>query len=66
MNKLLSIKEVCQLTSLSRTSIWLKVKSGSFPKPISLGDGVRKAFIASEVEVWIGDRVAERDNAKAA
>ncbi|WP_206456251.1 helix-turn-helix transcriptional regulator [Aurantimonas marina] len=61
MNKLLSIKETCQLTSLSRTSIWHKAKNGQFPKPIQLGEGVRKAFLASEIEAWISQRVAERD-----
>lgn len=61
MNKLISIKETCQLTSLSRTSVWLKVKMGEFPKPLALGNGIRKAFVASEIDAWIAERVAERD-----
>lgn len=58
--QLLSIKETCKLTSLSRTSLWKRVKDGEFPKPIALG-GVRKAFVKSEIEEWIGALVAERD-----
>lgn len=61
MNKLLSIREVCALTSLSRTTIWQKIRDNEFPKPISLGSGIRKAFLAEEVDAWIAERVAERD-----
>lgn len=60
-NQLLSIRETCAKTTLSRTTLWHKVTRGEFPKPIGLGNGVRKAFLASEVESWIADRVAERD-----
>ena len=60
-NKLLTIREVCELLSISRTSLWIKVKSGQFPKPIKLGDGTRKAFLASEINDWIAERVADRD-----
>lgn len=66
MHKLLSIREVCALTSLSRTSLWKHVRDGHFPKPLPLGNGIRKAFLASEVDDWIAARIAERDNAEAA
>ena len=58
--ELLSIKQTCRLTGLARTTIWLRVKNGQFPKPISLG-GSRKAFVAKEVRAWIDDRIAARD-----
>lgn len=64
MKQLLSIKEACQLTSLSRTTIWHKVKADEFPKPIELG-GIRKAFIKSEIDAWIDSRIAERDEVAA-
>lgn len=65
--RLVSIRDVCVMTSLSRTSVWLKVKAGSFPQPISLGvDGGRKAFVAAEVETWIDQQIAARDRAVAA
>jgi prophage regulatory protein len=60
--RLISIREACSLTSLSRTSIWLKVKSKAFPQPVRLGaDGGRKAFVAAEVESWIDQQIAARD-----
>ena len=64
-NQLLSIKDTCSRTTLSRTTLWQKVKRGEFPKPIALGEGIRKAFLASEVEAWIAERMAERDEVAA-
>ncbi|ORE97474.1 AlpA family phage regulatory protein [Aurantimonas sp. 22II-16-19i] len=61
MDKFISIKSTCERTSLSRTSLWRKVRDGKFPKPVPLGDGIRKAFVESEVTAWIAGRVAERD-----
>ncbi|GGA81308.1 hypothetical protein GCM10011491_05740 [Brucella endophytica] len=62
--QLISIRDVCSLTSLSRSTLWLKVKKGEFPKPISLSDdGIRKAFIADEVQAWIEGRISLRDQA---
>lgn len=59
MERLLTIKDACQITSLSRTTIWLKVKNGQFPRPIDLNCG-RKAFLASEIDRWIKDLVSSR------
>jgi len=64
-NQLLSIKETCFRTTLSRTTLWQKVKRGEFPKPIALGEGIRKAFLASEVDAWIAERMAERNEVAA-
>ena len=60
MKKLITIREACEITSLSRTTLWSKARCGEFPKPVSLGGG-RKAFLASEVDNWIEDRLVERD-----
>ncbi len=60
--RLISIREACRLTSLSRTSLFLKSKSGEFPKPVRLSqDGIRKAFVLTEVEAWIAKKIAARD-----
>ena len=64
-NQLLSIRETCSRTTLSRTTLWHKVKRGEFPKPIALGEGIRKAFLASEVDAWIAERMAERNEVAA-
>ncbi len=47
-------------TGLSRSTIYLRMAQGTFPKPISMGP---RAVGWAEVEVaqWIADRIAERD-----
>jgi len=56
---LVSLREVCAMTSLSRTAINQRRAAGQFPKPVSLGEK-RIAFVRSEVENWIRDRIAAR------
>lgn len=53
---LLSIRDVCRLTTLSRSGINKARAAGRFPKPIQL-DGKRLAFVTDEVLAWIADRV---------
>ena len=60
MQTLISIREACRITSLSRTTLWLKIKNDQFPKHVDLGCQ-RKAFLASEIDQWISERLAERD-----
>jgi len=56
-----------QILGCSRTNLFELVRSGDFPKPISISPGgKRKAFILEEVEAWIAARAAERDMAEAA
>lgn len=57
--KWLSLKQVCELTSLSRTAINNWRESGKFPAPIELGER-RLAFRRSEVLQWMADQVARR------
>lgn len=63
--KLLSIRETCARTSLSRTSLYHAIIADTFPKPLQIGPG-RKAFVEAEVEGWINARIAARDDAEAA
>lgn len=56
---LISLNEVCRLTSLSRTAINRWREAGKFPAAVPLGHK-RVAFIRAEVEQWIHDRIAER------
>ena len=60
--KLLGIRDLKQHkgVSYSRAQIYRKVKDGSFPRPISLGEN-RIAFIEAEIDRWIEERIAERD-----
>ncbi|WP_348225830.1 helix-turn-helix transcriptional regulator [Rhizobium sp. PDO1-076] len=49
---LVSVKEVCKITSLSRTMINKLRSSGDFPKAVLLGEK-RVLFVRSEVDDWI-------------
>jgi len=58
--RLLRLPEVCKRTGLGRSSLYDRMKSGSFPQPVPLTPTAR-AWIESEVDSWIAARVAERD-----
>ncbi|MDR9813749.1 helix-turn-helix transcriptional regulator [Rhizobium hidalgonense] len=59
---LISLNDVCLLTSLSRTAVNRWRSLGLFPSAVPLGDK-RVAFVKAEVERWIRARVSERDQA---
>jgi prophage regulatory protein len=64
--RLVSLKDACALTSLSRTMLNRYRADGRFPAAVPLGDK-RIAFVKSEVTEWINARVAARaanDNAR--
>jgi len=44
----------------SKVQLWRKVKAGTFPAPIKIG-AARNAWLESEIDGWIADRVTERD-----
>jgi prophage regulatory protein len=61
---LLPIEEVSARTSLSRSEIYRRIALGEFPRPIRLSGstgarGGRVAFVSTEIDTWIADRVAE-------
>ena len=49
--------EVEARTGLSRSTIYLKIAQGIFPKPISLGPRA-VGWLATEVEAWLQRQVA--------
>ena len=56
MNKLLRFKELSRYIPLSRSTIWRKIKKGTFPKSIDLGGGTKnsaKAWLESDILAWI-------------
>ena len=50
--QLLRPAAVQELTTLCRTTLWARVKAGTFPAPLKIGDS-RIAWRASDVEAWI-------------
>lgn len=57
--QLVSMNQACAMTSLSRTAINMRRAAGTFPQPVPM-DGRRIAFVKSEIEQWIRDRIAKR------
>lgn len=57
-DRLIQVKEVIRLTSISRTQLHRLVKAGNFPRPCRIGAS-RKAWSLADVRSWIADRRAE-------
>ena len=52
--KLLPIEEVTACACLSKSTIYLKLRGGEFPKPVQLGDRVR-GWLEHEIDREGGD-----------
>jgi len=53
------LREVMARTGLSRSTIYVWVAEGRFPKPVPLG-ARSVGWIESELEEWLRDRIAVR------
>ncbi len=62
--KILRRKQVEHRTGLSRSTIYLRIQEGSFPKPIHLGGLRAVGWLENEVDAWLNDCVANRDNSQ--
>jgi prophage regulatory protein len=58
--RLIKLKEVIEKTSLGRSTIYELMAKGTFPKQVSLG-AKSVAWIESEVDDWIMEKIGERD-----
>ena len=59
-NKVIKLKEVKKLTTLSTASIYRQIKDKSFPKQIKLGER-SSAWFYEEIIQWLEDKRIERD-----
>ena len=59
-NKVIKLKEVKKLTTLSTASIYRQIKDKSFPKQIKLGER-SSAWFYEEIIQWLEDKRVERD-----
>lgn len=58
VNNILRLPVVKARTGISRSSVYLKISEGTFPKPINLG--VRSVgWLESEINEWIQQRIDE-------
>ena len=56
--RFLRLPEVQRRTGLSRSTIYVRLEQGLFPRPVSLGARA-VGWIESEVDEWIRERIAE-------
>ena len=58
-DRILSLKEVCKITTLSRTQIYRLEAAGNFPRRVLLGPG-RVGWSNREILGWIDDQKRNR------
>ena len=51
--------EIEQRTGLKRSTIYDKMKAGTFPKPVKLGARA-VAWLEPEIDAWIKERISQR------
>lgn len=60
---LLRISEVTARTGLSRSTIYLRMSQGQFPKSVSLG-GRLVAWSSEDIDNWVEDQISQAANQK--
>jgi prophage regulatory protein len=53
-------KQVEARTGLSRSTIYLRIQEGTFPRPISLGERA-VGWLENEIEAWLASRIEIRN-----
>ena len=54
-------KQVEERTGLSRSTIYLRIQEGTFPRPVNLGARA-VGWLENEIEAWLAARVEIRNN----
>lgn len=62
--RLIRRAEVIARVSLARSSIYKRMAAGEFPRPVDIGGG-RVAWLESDIDHWINERLAEAGRAAA-
>ncbi|MGL5289311.1 MAG: helix-turn-helix transcriptional regulator [Aeromonas sp.] len=57
--RFIRMKEVCAKVGLAKSTLWELVARGQFPQKVYLGERTI-AFIESEVDAWMAERIAAR------
>lgn len=63
--RFMRLPEVIHVSGLSRSTIYDLISRDAFPAQVSLG-GKNVAWLASEVSVWMKERIAARGQERAA
>ena len=62
-HKILRLPAVKARTGLSRSTIYLRVSEGNFPRPVQLG-GRAVGWIDAEIDEWLAQQIENRSNPK--
>jgi len=57
-NQLLRITEVSKKTTLAKSTIWLKIAQGTFPKPIKLSPAI-SVWKECTIDSWIDSHLSK-------
>ncbi|TGS69006.1 AlpA family transcriptional regulator [Mesorhizobium sp. M3A.F.Ca.ET.201.01.1.1] len=60
-DRFISMDEVVDRVSFSRTHIYRKIADGTFPRPVPLGPQ-KVAFLEHEIDQWMEERVDARNS----
>ncbi len=60
-DRLLCLKEVMDLTTISRSEIYRGIRDGTFPKQIKIGARAVRWWL-SEIEAWLASRPRATDD----
>jgi len=63
MRVILRLPSVKSRTGLSRSTIYLRISQGTFPKQISLG-GRAIGWVEEEIEAWLSNQIEQSRTAK--
>ncbi len=64
-DRFLRLPEVVHVCGLSRSTIYDLISRDAFPLQVSLG-GKNVAWLASEISIWMNERIAARGQERAA
>jgi prophage regulatory protein len=64
MHMILRLPEVKKSTGLSRSTIYLRISQGTFPKPVSLG-GRAVGWLEAEIQDWLKRQIEASRKVKA-
>jgi len=56
--KLLRIADVSKKTTLAKSTIWLKMSQGKFPKPTKLSPAIN-VWKESDIDLWIENKFSK-------
>ncbi len=50
-------RQVEKRIGLTRSPLYARIKAGTFPKPVQLGNGRAVGWIEAEIEAWLSEQI---------